>query len=94
VKCAAAELIGAFDLADVVEADEEGDDADNAEAAVNETPVRGYAPDWAGNESEGDDSRTGDDSELEYPLVANGSMRGPMKAMAMTRWAKASQSVP
>jgi len=27
-------------------------------------------------------------------LLRTGSMRGPMKATAMTRWAKASQSVP
>jgi hypothetical protein len=60
----------AFDLADIVEADEERDDADDAEAAVDETPVWRNAANGSGNEGEGDDSSAGDDAELEYPPVA------------------------
>jgi len=61
-----------FELADVVEADEERDDADHAEAAIDETPVRRYAADGSGDESKGDDTCAGYQAELEYPLIADG----------------------
>ena len=63
--------MGVFELAGVAEADEEWNDAENAEAAVDQAPVRGYAPDRSGDKGEGNDAGAGDDSELEYPLVAD-----------------------
>ena len=59
-------------MADVVEADEERDDADDTEAAVDEAPVGRYPPDGSGNEGERNYTGTGDDTELQYPLVADG----------------------
>jgi len=60
-----------FDAADVVEADEERDDADDTEAAVDEAPVGRYPPDGSGDEGEREHSDAGDDTELQYPLVAD-----------------------
>ena len=58
-------------MANVVEADEERNGTQNAEAAVDETPIRRYAADRSGDEGERNDPGTGDDAELEYPLVAD-----------------------
>ena len=57
---------------DAVEADEEGDGSEDAEAAVDETPGEWDVTELAGDESEGDDGDAGDDAELDYPLVADG----------------------
>jgi len=65
-----------FNVADVVEADEEGDDAENSEGAVDETPVRRYSTDGARNKGQRNDASAGDDAELEYPLVADGVDEG------------------
>jgi hypothetical protein len=61
-----------FDLADVVEAEEEGNDAEDAEAAVDETPIGRYTPDGSGDEGERDHPGARNDSELEDPFVADG----------------------
>jgi hypothetical protein len=63
--------VGPFDPTDVVETDEERDDADEPKAAVDETPVWRDVADGSGDESEGDDAGTGNNAELEYPLVAD-----------------------
>lgn len=57
---------------DISEADEERNDAEDAEAAVDQAPVRGYAPDGSGDEGERDDARAGDDSELKNPFIGDG----------------------
>lgn len=66
------ELARAFDFADMVEADQKRDNANDSEAAVDETPIRGYTPDGSCNEGEGHYPGAGNDSELEDPLVADG----------------------
>ena len=55
-----------------MEADEERDDADDTEAAVDETPPGWNAAYWSGDEGQRNYTGTGDDAELEYPLVADG----------------------
>jgi hypothetical protein len=55
-----------------VEADEEGDRSEDAEAAVDDTPDGRDAADWAGDEGERDDGCTSDYAELEHPFVADG----------------------
>jgi hypothetical protein len=88
------DLLKLLQALDAIEADEKGDGSEDAEAAVDETPSERNAQDRAGDDGEGNDRDAGDDAELEDPLVADGSRSGPRNAMASTKCAKASQSVP
>lgn len=56
---------------DVAEADEKGDNPDEAEGAVDESPVGRYPTDGSGDEGERDDACAGDDAELKDPFVAD-----------------------
>lgn len=59
-------------MLDVVEADEEGDGSEDAEAGVDETPGERDAAHRAGDEGERKHADAGDDSELQDPFVADG----------------------
>jgi hypothetical protein len=74
--------------------DEEAEAAEDAEAAVDEAPIEGDAADGPGDQGEEGDAGAGDETPGEKPFVADGIYVWPMKAAAMTRCAKASQSVP
>ena len=66
-----------MEAADSAEADEKGNDSEYAKAAVNETPERGNAAEWTGDESQGNDGDAGDHAKLKYPLVADRIKEGP-----------------
>lgn len=55
-----------------MEADKEGDDAEDSEAAIDQTPVWRYTADWPSDEREGDYAGAGDYAELEYPFIPDG----------------------
>lgn len=85
---------GLFDPADIAEADEKWNDANDAEAPVDEAPVGRNSADGAGDDGKRYDTDACDHTKNEHPLVAQGSRIGPKKAMTITRCPKASQSVP
>ncbi len=45
--------------------------AEDAEAAIDETPGERYSPDRSGDERERNDAGAGDESEIEEPAIAD-----------------------
>jgi len=66
------DLLKVFQVFDAVEADEQGDSSEDAEATVDESPGERDATELAGDEGEGYYGDAGDDTELDDPLVADG----------------------
>ena len=59
-----------LELSDVAQADKERHDADDAEAAIDESPIKRDASDGSGDERQGQHAGACDHSENDHPFVA------------------------